>query len=175
MTAPAVLYARRTSVYKTMCADVYDEERDARSFHRSCPVVAHPPCRGWGRLRGMSCHTPEELDLGRHAVRTVQRCGGVLEHPAHSRLWPACGLPDPGAGPDDHGGWTLPVDQSWWGHRAPKATWLYIVGVSADDLPPIPFHLGTAAGRVEAMGRAEREATPPAFARWLLELARSCQ
>lgn len=24
------------------------------------------------------------------------------------------------------------------------------------------------------MGRAEREATPPVFARWLVELARSC-
>lgn len=169
---PAVLYARRTSVYHDLASDVYDEDRDARTFHRSCPVVAHPPCRAWGRLRGFSKHPASELALGVHAVRTVQRCGGVVEHPAHSLLWSACDLPWPGFPRDVHSGWTLPVDQSWWGHRAPKATWLYIVGVSPDELPAMPFHLGQAEGRIASMGKPEREATPPAFAKWLLELAR---
>lgn len=170
---PGVLYARRRSVYKSLRADVYDEERDARTWHRSAPVVAHPPCRGWGRLRRLSKHTADELALGLHAVAQVRRCGGVLEHPAWSGLWEAASLPRPGAGHDEHGGWTLPVDQSWFGHRAPKATWLYIVGVEPGALPPVPFHLGVATGRVEAMGRPEREATPREFALWLLDVARS--
>jgi hypothetical protein len=169
---PGVLYARRTSVYKTLHADVYDEDRDARTWHRLAPVVAHPPCRSWGRLAVMAKPIPGELELAIHAVRQVQRCGGVLEHPAWSALWTVAFLPLPGRGFDAHGGWTLSVDQSWWGHRAAKPTWLYIVGVSPNELPPMPFHLGTAPGRIEMMGKAEREATPPAFAAWLLDVVR---
>jgi len=169
---PGVLYARRTSVYKALNADVYDEDRDARSYHRSAPVVAHPPCRGWGRLRGQAKVRPGELALALHAVAVVRRCGGVLEHPACSSLWKAAALPFPGEGCDEFAGWTYCVDQSWFGHRAPKRTWLYIVGVSAADLPNVPFELGLASGRVEMMGVAERERTPEPFARWLLEVAR---
>lgn len=169
---PAVLYARRNSVYKSLRCDVYDAERDARTYHRSAPVVAHPPCRAWGRLYTFAKPRHDERDLALHAVRTVRRCGGVLEHPAFSTLWDVAGLPLPGHATDAHGGYTIAVDQSWWGHRAPKRTWLYIVGVPGRELPTIPFHLGTAAGRVEDMGRAERERTPPAFAAWLLDVAR---
>jgi hypothetical protein len=182
---PAVLYARRTSVYKSLRADVYDEDRDARTYHRSAPVVAHPPCTLWCRLRGLARRPESEKALAFHALSVVRRTGGVLEHPAHSQFWKAADLPRSGAGKDEFGGWTLPVDQRWWGHRAQKPTWLYIVGVEPSDLPTIPFVLGKsnvwcvdnaknlrAHAFIETMGRAEREATPPQFATWLLEVAR---
>lgn len=169
---PAVLFARRTSVYKHLACDVYDEDRDATTYVRSAPVVAHPPCRGWGRLSAFSRHSASELALGVYAVGVVRRCGGVLEHPAFSRLWTECGLPRPGVPPDDHGGWTMPISQSWFGHRAPKPTWLYVVGVPPADMPLVPFQLGLAAHRVEWMGRPEREATPRDLAVWLLDVAR---
>lgn len=170
----AALFTRADSHYLALGLDCYDERRDARTFAGSSPVVAHPPCRGWGRLSHFAKPRDGELDLGRFAVLTVRRNGGVLEHPAHSRLWFDCALPNPGRGRDVHGGWTLPVDQSWFGHRAPKATWLYIVGCQPFEVPPIPFHLGVAPGRVENMGRAERERTPPVFAAWLVLLASRC-
>lgn len=48
----AVLFARQDSIYKTLPGcDVWDIERDARKWPGGCPVVAHPPCRAWGRLR----------------------------------------------------------------------------------------------------------------------------
>lgn len=167
----AVLFARRNSVYKSLPGvDVYDELRDARTWPGGCPVVAHPPCRAWGRLAQFAKPLPHERQLGLFAVDSVRAWGGVMEHPAWSRLWEAAGLPLPGFR-DQFGGYTYPVLQSWWGHRAPKATWLYIVG---GVVPPVPFELGTPGGRVEAMGRSEREATPPAFAAWLLDLARGC-
>jgi hypothetical protein len=168
---PAVLFARRTSVYKDLACDVWDEDRDARKFAGGVACVAHPPCRGWGRLRAFAKVAPGELDLARFAVAAVRANGGVLEHPAFSSLWRDQDLPPPGAGYDHSGGWTLSVDQSWWGHRAPKATWLYIVGIGPRAIPSFPFHLGMAEHRVEWMGKAEREATPPAFASWLLDLA----
>ena len=169
----AVLFARADSHYKAIPGcDVFDLARDARTYRGCKPVVVHPPCRAWGRLRHMAKPREDERELGLYAVDTVRRCGGVLEHPAHSTLWGVAGLPAPGTR-DAFGGWTLPVYQGHFGHRAPKATWLYILGVEPRDLPPIPFELALPAGRVEKMGHAERERTPPAFAFYLVEIAKS--
>jgi hypothetical protein len=167
----AVLFARRGSVYFDLASEVYDESRDARNYSGSLPVVAHPPCRGWGRLRQFAHVAPGELELARMSVWAVRRWGGVLEHPAKSSLWRDMSIPLRGV--DSFGGFTFPVLQSAFGHRAPKATWLYICGIRAADIPSFPFQLGVAPGRVELMGRAEREATPIEFANWLLSIAAS--
>lgn len=196
MTAPvAVLFARADSIYKALPgADVWDSARDARTWPGGCPVVAHPPCRAWGRLRKLANPEPVEYLLALWAVQQVRRFGGVLEHPAGSLLWAAAGLPAPGKGRDVDGGWTFPVSQVSWGHRANKATWLYIVGCGPDLLPDMPglcppataicgspgrrrdgtrLHKGDDGWRPE-ISKREREATPPAFAAWLLEVARRC-
>lgn len=195
VTAVAVLFARADSIYKQLPGvDVYDEARDARTWAGGAPVVAHPPCRAWGRLRRLARPLPHEKSLAILAVAHVRRYGGVLEHPEASTLWIEAGLPRPGAGMDGFGGWTLPVDQFWWGHRARKATWLYIVGIEPAALPGIPFDIGHPpcvvtqpparkgqrrvrkgdAGWRPELNRAEREATPPRFASWLVDLARRC-
>jgi hypothetical protein len=171
---PVALFTCRTTPYRALGLDCFDIDRDARTYDGASPVIAHPPCRGWARLRGFAKPLPDELDLARFAVRMVRVRGGVLEHPAFSMLWADQSLPEPGQGHDTSGGWTLPVDQSWFGHRAPKATWLYIAGCAPKDIPPIPFHLGQAEGRIENMGRAERERTPVVFAAWLVLLASRC-
>lgn len=180
----AVLFARRDSVYKSLPdLDVYDEDRDARGYTDKLPVIAHPPCRAWGRLRAFAKPAPHEKDLARFAVAKVRAFGGVLEHPATSTLWADQSLPYPGEQSDQWGGWTLPVVQYWWGHRAMKATWLYIVGISPRELPPFPLVLGDAPCVVDTNFRAghpqrrplvtdrEREATPPAFADFLVSIA----
>jgi hypothetical protein len=173
MKSVAVLFAHRHSPYKAFdLADVYDEVRDALTYAGSLPVVAHPPCRGWGRLRHLSKHQEVERDLALFAVSKVRAFGGVLEHPSCSSLWPVAGLPAPGQR-DVFGGFTYPISQSWFGHRAPKLTWLYIVG--APSIPDVPFHLGMASGRIENMGRTEREKTPVELAKWLFELATTCR
>lgn len=193
MRQVAVLFARSDSFYKQLPGtDVWDLPRDARRWPGGAPVVAHPPCRGWGKLFYFAKPAPGELDLGPFAVDQVRRFGGVLEHPKDSKLWPAAGLPLPGQ-VDAWGGWTLPISQHWWGHRAEKLTWLYIVGCAPRDIPAIPLHLGEAthviaqsrmrridgtrlrkgmAGWRPEVSKAEREHTPPQLAAWLLELAR---
>ena len=94
----AVLFARADSCYKALPGcDVWDAERDARRWPGGCPVVAHPPCRAWGRLRHFAKPRPDEKALALWAVEQVRKFGGVLEHPASSTLWPAAGLPAPGA------------------------------------------------------------------------------
>lgn len=178
----AALFVRADSIYKTLPGvDAWDKERDARNWPGGCPVVAHPPCRAWGRIRQFCHATPEEKALGPLAVELVRRWGGVLEHPAESSLWAHMGLPRPGRFPDRHFGWTLELNQWVFGHRAEKRTWLYVVGVSPFELPAIPEREGKpthcirptkAYPRLPSVTKPEREKTPPAFAEWLVEVAR---
>lgn len=101
----AVLFARRDSVYKTLPnCDVWDIDRDARLWLGGSPVVAHPPCRAWGRLRQFANPRPDEKELAIYAIDMVRKWRGVVEHPAGSSLWPHLGLPAPGK-KDDHGRW----------------------------------------------------------------------
>lgn len=190
----SVLFARSDSFYKTINeCDVWDKERDATKFTGKNPVVVHPPCRAWGQLRKLANPLPGEKELALFAVDAVRKNGGVLEHPKKSTLWPAAGLPLPGER-DQFGGWTLPIFQSWWGHKAEKATLLYIVGCEPSNIPDLPLLLGEAAFVCGSPGRrsdgtrlhkgdlgwrpeitkAEREHTPPALAMWLVELAAKC-
>lgn len=82
----------------------------------------------------------------------------------------------------------MPIWQSWFGHRADKATKLYIVGCEPGDIPIFPLKLGIATHVVSPshnirvghpnyrpqLRKAEREHTPPELARWLIDLARRC-
>lgn len=185
-TPVAVLFARTDSHYKDIPGcDVYDIERDALTWAGGTAIVAHPPCRAWASLRHCAKPSPGEKEYAIWAIEQVRRWGGVLEHPLRSLLWPTANLPEPGER-DTFGGWTLIVDQNWWGHRARKRTRLYIVGCEPSDLPDMPMVLGEAthtvglwSGRDKArcrpsISKPEFEHSPPAFARWLAELAGRC-
>lgn len=165
-----VLYVRRDSIYKTITSNAYDDIRDARTYTGTSAIVAHPPCRAWGNYSHKSKHTEAEKAMALHALAHIQRHGGILEHPRTSRLWPEQQLPQPGTR-DDFGGITIPLLQNWYGHPAPKMTYLYIVGLPRDQLPRFPLTLETATKRVENQSRAQRERTPPDLARYLVALA----
>lgn len=185
----AALYVRTDTIYKTLGADCWDIERDARNYQGPNPVIAHPPCRAWGRLRRMAKPRPGEKECGLHAAEMVRKWGGTLEHPRASSLWKAAALPRPGEPPDDHGGFTVDVNQAWFGHRAEKRTWIYICGCQFKDVPahPITFHRPPCViandGRIPAgspgyrkeVTKREREATPEAFAQWLIAIAKQCR
>jgi hypothetical protein len=174
----SVLYVQEKSIYKTLGMDCWDEERDARLFPGGNPVVAHPPCRLWSRMRGLSTAPASEKTLALLAIDQVRKNGGVLEHPASSTLWPTW-LPLPGKGVDHYGGYSISVNQHWWGHKAEKKTFLYIVGVSMAELPPVPLSLNCVEYTVGSSGKGhrkevskhERSATPLEFARFLIEIA----
>lgn len=180
----AVLFARADSNYKALDCDVWDEARDARTWPGGSQIVAHPPCRAWGRLRQFAKPQEGEKELALFAVANVRKFGGVLEHPAESSLWLDQRLPRPGEFPDEFGGWAIEIEQYHWGHRAEKATWLYVVGCQPCDLPTMPRRPGRATHcirptksypRLPSVTKAEREHTPPALAAWLVELAARCK
>lgn len=179
----AVLFAREDSIYKTLPqCDVYDVERDARTYDGPGPCICHPPCRAWGRLRTFAKPRPDERNLARLAVALVREFGGVLEHPAGSTLWQLQRLPRPGER-DAFGGWTLVAPQKWWGHKSEKSTWFYVCGCEPGEMPDLPYSMGEATHVVQSskhdsrphITKAEREHTPPDLARWLVDLALRCK
>lgn len=166
----AALFVRKTNHYADLGVDCYDAERNALTWQGGCPGVFHPPCRSWGKLSHFAKPRDGERELAIWAMKMVREHGGVLEHPKTSRLWAESGCLSPGIR-DAHGGVIVPVLQSWWGHRAPKETYLYVVG----PVPEVPYLADAPTSTtIERMGRAERERTPAALASWLVDVAKAC-
>jgi hypothetical protein len=180
----AALFIDPDGPYPTMLGvDAWDESRDARAYAGPHPVVAHPPCGPWSRLKHF-CKF-QDPSCGPSAVLSVQRWGGVLEHPADSKLFAHMGLPTPKDATDHHGGRTYEVDQCDWGHVTRKRTWIYVVRI---DQPWVACLLrerrgkGTPVaavcngrGMVGGKRRAtaeEARLTPTAFAVLLVKMAR---
>lgn len=164
----AALFVRRDSHYKAMpVVDCYDEDRDALTWPGGVPGIFHPPCRSWARLKGLAKPQPGERELALWSMAMVRRHGGVLEHPIASDLWKETDCRTPGIR-DQHGGILITCNQGDFGHRAAKATALYLVNT---PVPALPFELAAVTNTVENMGRAERERTPHQFAALLVHLA----
>ena len=182
-TEIAALYVDARGPYIDMPGvDAWTIERDARSYNGPGPVVAHPPCANWSRLSAFAHDEPERKSCGPRAVEQVREFGGVLEHPAFSKLWRHMDMPRPGEFADEFGGWSLDVDQCAWGHRARKRTWLYIVGVHAEEVTPrrggVPTHVVASSVRRHqgrdrpALTSEANRMSPPGFAAWLVAIAR---
>lgn len=181
MTVPAVaaLYVVSGGVYfGRPDVDPWDEARDARLYSGPLPVIAHPPCAAWSRYahaRAGAWGLPAFEDGGcfAAAVEAVRRFGGVLEHPAASYAWERHGLPRParrqGWCETLDGQWVAELDQAAYGHRLRKPTWLHYVGAIA----PRPLEQLVPVGRsVDDVTSSWRNPTPPAFAEYLIGLAR---
>lgn len=180
--------------------DCWGVERDARLYDGPFPVIAHPPCERWGRYwhGGPSARVRrvkgDDNGCFESALRSVRTFGGILEHPAASSAWAAFGLKTPPRvggwiNADFDGGWTCCVDQGHYGHRAQKATWLYVVGV---DLPRLHwdkssnkirldegFHSAEERRRAsrtcvcERLSKRQRLETPEEFRDLLIGIART--
>jgi hypothetical protein len=130
--------------------DPWDISRDARGYRGPFPVVAHPPCKRWGRYWHGSPRKPHQYRLGEDqgcfaaALTAVRNYGGVLEHPADSLAWDYFGLEKPRrqrgwVRADNYSGWTTYVEQGHYGHFARKGTWLYLNGLDiTEPLPELP-------------------------------------
>lgn len=187
----AALFVEEKGVYSGLPdVDVWGVTRDARQYRGPWPVVAHPPCHLWTNLAHVNFkryggeHNRPGNDGGcfAAALAAVREWGGVLEHPAESRAWPAHGLDRP-IGPwmrCCRGEWTCEVWQSAYGHKARKRTWLYYVGTS----PPPELDWSRRPGTHQCgwfdrikptLSKHEASATPLPFRDLLLSIARGAR
>lgn len=182
--------------------DPWPEARDARSYPGPHPVVAHPPCKRWGRYwsGGPSAHgrfrKGDDGGCFESALEAIRRWGGVLEHPEASHAWNAHGLVKPSKkggwvkGLWDPG-WACCVEQGHYGHAARKATWLYACGTELPELKwgssgqrlrlDEGFHSieerrrAVRTGVCQRLSKRQRAETPVAFRDLLLGIARSAR
>lgn len=185
-TVAALYVDMRRGPYPSMTSvDCWDVSRDAKLYEGPHPVVAHPPCGPWSKLSHLC--TKQDPECGVRAVEQVLEFGGVLEHPAHSKLWSHMNLPRPGEFHVPHV-FTLEVDQCRWGHQARKHTWLLCSRVDRSRIGALPLwrepthvidsskaskRAGTDVGK--HIPKSRRHLTPPEFAQFLVRLARSVQ
>lgn len=142
----SALYVETDGVYFGLPdVDPWDEQRDGRRYVGPYPVIAHPPCKRWGKFWHGSTAKPHQFRLGEDqgtfaaALTSVRNYGGVLEHPADSKAFAWFGLPLPmrcrgWTAPDKFGGRSCYVEQGHYGHMSLKKTWLYAVGVEYPEL-----------------------------------------
>ncbi|MBE2274544.1 MAG: hypothetical protein IAE62_09805 [Flavobacteriales bacterium] len=148
----SALFVEENGVYFKEGIDAWGEERDARKYNGNNPVIAHPPCQLWGNMAFVNYkrwggeHNRPFNDSGcfKSALDNVNRCGGVLEHPAKTRAFAYYGIEKPNkigwCNFDNY--WVCEVWQSAYGHRANKATWLYYIGKK----PPFELNWGRPKG-----------------------------
>lgn len=193
----AALFVEKDGTYFNIPdVDPWDKDRDALKYKGTLPVVAHPPCQLWGAFARVNYkrwggdHNKPGNDGGcfLFALNTVNRCGGVLEHPAKSFAWAEYNLIKPikTEGWIKSGiGWVCEVWQSAYGHRANKATWLYYVGLKKPfdlkwDRPKGSHQIGFPDKRGKfankpTLSKKEANATPEEFRYILLLLAQFSQ
>lgn len=172
----AVLCVQKTTIYRGMPGvEVFDKARDARSWLGGSPAVFHPPCRAWSnKCAHQAKPEPGEKELGLYCAEQLKKWGGILEQPAHSRLFKAAGLPLPNeAGTAQL--WTAVVLQEWWGYPTEKRTWLCFSRIPKKAVQiPIRLQLQNRGDRRrwQIMSKAQRSRTPKEFAEWLVATAR---
>ncbi|WP_308131736.1 hypothetical protein [uncultured Flavobacterium sp.] len=154
-----VLFVHARSNYKKLpFFDCYDENRNALTYTGLEPVICHPPCRTFSRLKGWSTADVEEKKLAFWAVDLVRKNGGIVEHPYDSDLWKEINAPKPGTY-DDFGGFTIVFDQKDFGYYTRKRTRLYIVGCKLRDLPAMPISFDCTVRKFENLTKKQRSET----------------
>lgn len=123
----------------------WDIERNAFNCKNGAPAIAHPPCKRWGRYWSGGPSVKVRKFLGDDggcfpfSLWYVRTFGGVIEHPEASHAFKYFGLNKPPKGggwikADEYGGMVCCVEQGHYGHKARKATWLYLNGFEPIDL-----------------------------------------
>lgn len=190
----AALYVDAHGPYPQLAGvDCWDESRDARLYDGPHPVVAHPPCGRWCAMarmneRRLGAKVGDDGGCFASALAAVRRFGGVLEHPAFSLAWATFDLAYPpkfGWQRRTDGTWVCEVRQSAYEHKSRKPTWLYYVGgdvapASPDwrDIPGTHYVGGGVNSHNNGKPRLQKKEaihSPPAFAEFLVKLARASE
>lgn len=113
--AVAALWVAEGTEYLSIAGcDCWGILRDAKLYRGPYPIIAHPPCGPWAKLRNV-CYRQSKLD-GIVAMHLVHTWGGVVEQPEGSRLFSEYGQP---------GHTLVKIMQCMYGHFEQKPTVLY--------------------------------------------------
>lgn len=176
-----VLFTLPGSNYKKYnFTDCYDESRNALTYTGDQAIIAHPPCRLWGRLSHLSTAPQVERLLAMWAVQKIRTNGGILEHPSGSRLFSKMRIPLDGT-PDQTGGFVISINQHWFGFKAKKRTYLYVVGCTRAQIPQLTLSFDAITHSISSsrnyleLDKSKFSETVPKLCEWLFEVQRIIQ
>lgn len=171
----SVLCVMKNSNYeKIPQLDLWHQHRDAFFFTGSNPVITHAPCQQWSRMKGFAKANADEKELAFHCLKYVLRNGGIFEHPAGSSFFKEAGITKN----------IYSVDQSWWGFKARKRTYLLFSKVKPLAFPlnfAPPTHVVSGTLKINGSGKmrkgpflpeikqSERSLMPQPFCQWLVD------
>lgn len=171
---PVILYTKSKSEYLHLGVECYGKEKNALTYQGNDVVICHPPCAHWGSMSHFASIEPAEKYLALHALWLVESLGGILEHPAQSKLWKLVK-----SNRENYKGSILSVNMSWFGFPTQKRTYLYIKGASLKEIPahPITFDRVTTFIRTNGkkntkhLPKSQRDTTPLSMCEWLIKIA----
>ena len=161
VTVPVLCVMEGSNYNYVAGVDLYDKERDCRSWSGGSKLIAHPPCQQWSRMKGLAKESKAEKELGPYCVELVRKYGGVLEHPKGSSLFKYCGVDMKKV---------FEVKQFWWGFPAQKATLLY-----CEDVELLQIRIKGVRSVVMGvcdMGRGKRSLMPVDMCEYLVDCVR---
>lgn len=154
--------AKKSNYFHIPDLDIYDESRDAFTYTGGVPVIAHPPCAQWSRMKAFANYNKRHLELAAFCIDAVRSNGGILEHPAGSSIFRHFGLST---------AHIISVSQSWWGFPAQKRTYLYFH--ECKPCVPHPLSFDCITGNVSKMNASKRSLMPLSFCQWLCDCVRA--
>lgn len=168
----AILCAhKKSNYYKIPGLEIYDQDRDCRTFEGGMPVIVHPPCAQWSRMKAFSNDVPELKNLAYFCLDQVKKYGGIFEHPHGSDVWKQLDWPE--------GGKFIQVDQHWWGFPARKRTTLFFYKCSPIQHPlkfdAVEFVVASSRSKynkLPEMKKSQRSVTTIEFNQWLVDSVR---
>lgn len=147
-----------SNYYSIPGLDLWDIERDAYQYQGNNPVIAHPPCAQWSKMRAFSKPDQRQKDLAFFCYEKVKQNGGILEHPVGSLFFKSVDLSK---------GKLYKVFQSDFGFQSQKATLLWFV-----NCRPLPYPIFTQEARilkdVSRISANQRAKMPLGFCYWLV-------
>lgn len=147
-----------SNYFKIPDLDLWTKERDAWNYiPDGKPIIAHPPCQQWSRLKNFAKKDDKEKQLAVYCAQLVKNNGGILEHPAGSALFEYVGIPR---------NKIRSIDQHWFGFPARKRTYLYVEGV---NLEPYQLLFNAVEKKVADLSRKQRSKMPLTMCEWLVK------
>jgi hypothetical protein len=157
MTISVLCVMPGSNYYKLPGLDLWDEKRNAYNYNGSNPVICHPPCAQWSKLKSFARTNQQEKDLAIFCLEKIHENGGILEHPAGSALWKL---------PQVERARIISINQHWFGFPSQKRTWLYFYNVKPLSYP---LNFNTPTRTTTSLHSKARSKQPLALCEWLTQ------
>lgn len=154
---PVLCVQDNSNYFKIPGLDLYDKNRNAYNYNSCYPVIAHPPCQQWSKLKAFAVNDKAEKELAYFCFELVNKNGGIMEHPKGSSFFKHVSARQK---------YMSVVWQSWFGFPAKKETLLYVKDC---QLLPTPLSFDLIEKKVERMSKDKRSLMPLSFCQYLVD------